>query len=318
MKIILLANHAAIIPAIDYFHSREWLAAVISTEKLQAENLQIEDICKLKDIPFYKIRRKELKTTVTDLFDNIKPDLVFMCGFSYRIPSQLFTMPALGFFNIHFSLLPAYGGPAPLFWQLKNGEQTGGITIHRVDAGFDSGEIVARQEIPFNPGENWGLCNQRYSNAVFNLMIPLLNQLSLGKQINPLSLKPVPASYESSPVAEDLMIQWDFHTAVQIENLVNACNPLCGGALTFYKDLPVRLLEVAHVTLQGTVPEAAAGTIIHADAQIGLLVICADRNVLRINIAKFNEGYFTGFKLFLMGIKTGDTFGMNILTQIAK
>lgn len=315
MNTILLANHAAILPAIDYFHSQVWLQAVISTDKLHSENLVIEDICRQRHIPFYKITRGELKTTVSDLFDQLKPDLVFMCGFTYRVPLQLIRIPALGFFNIHFSLLPAYRGPDPIFWQLKHGEETGGITIHKVEEDFDSGEVVARQGIQFIEGENWGICNIRYGAFVFNMMIPIINKLNRSEEIVALNHIPIHESYYPRPLAENLIIHWETQTANEVENLVNASNPLYGGALTFYKGQTIRLLEVSPVQMQGEIPSVKPGTIIFSDAQNGLVVLCADKNILKINVAKINEGYFSGFKLFAMGVKTGDQFQTAINQQ---
>lgn len=317
MKIIILANHAAILPAIDCFHAQGWLNAVISTEKLHSNNLQIEDLSRQRGIPFYKITEQELKTSTLDLFKQIKPDVVFMCGFTYRIPQELFSIPASGFFNIHFSMLPAYRGPDPVFWQIRNGEQTGGISIHKVEASFDSGDVVARQEIPFIQGENWGICDGRYSAAVFNTLIPLINKIIQGEQILPLNPLTVSESYFSKPAVQDFIIQWETSTAAEIENLVNACNPLAGGALTFLNNQPVRILETGTVYTQDEIPEAAPGTIILSDAHNGIMVLCAGKSILRINIIKLNEGYFTGLKLFAMGVKAGDRFETNLLNQQA-
>lgn len=315
MKIILLANHAAILPALDCFYSQGWLQAVVVTEKLNGIHLQIEDLCIQRHIPFYKINHEGLEKVLPVLFDQFKPELVFMCGFSYRIPQQLYSIPPLGFFNIHFSLLPAYRGPDPIFWQLKNGEQIGGITIHQIDTEFDAGITVARQQIPFIGAENWGICDGRYSRAVFNLMVPLINTLNQGGQVLALSPLAEDQSYFPRPTATDLTIDWDRYTAATIENLVNACNPSYGGALTFYKGQPVRIMEVVPIPTEANKSNVPAGSVVFADAQNGVIVKCADQQLLRLNIVKLNEGYFTGFKLFALGVKTGECFDGGSVNQ---
>ena len=311
---MLLANHVAILPAIDCFFSQGWLQAVIVTDKLNGIHLQIKDLCIHHQIPFHQIDHDGLKTYLPNLFQQLEPDLVFMCGFSYRIPRELYSAPPLGFYNIHFSLLPAYRGPDPLFWQIKNGETTGGITIHQVEHDFDAGAVVARLEIPFMRNENWGICDGRYSRAVFNLMVPLINTLNQGKPLPTLPVLSSNQSYFSRPAPTDLMIDWEAYSSRVIENLVNACNPAYGGALTFYKGQPVRILEVMLVH-QDQHMEVAAGTIIFADAQYGVIVQCADQQLLRLNIVKLNEGYFTGFKLFAMGVKVGECFDGGTVNQ---
>lgn len=290
----------------DYFSSKGLLKAVVSTKIQHFENPEIENIAIVKGIPFYRIARKELNTTVQDLFYKIHPDVVVMCGFTYRIPKSLFSIPHLGFFNIHFSLLPAYRGADPVFWQIKNGEQTGGISIHRVDENFDSGEVVLQQSIPFIPGETWGICNSRYNAPLFNMLSKLIESLNKGEQLKPLEIDGNNSSYYKNPDAADLIIQWDLFTAKQIENLVNASNPSAGGAITYLHQQLVRILEVSPVDGKGE-PHMAPGTIIHTDAT-GLYVQCLGSNILRINILKLSEGFITGFKLVALGLKKGDCF----------
>lgn len=79
-------------------------------------------------------------------------DLVCVACFPWRIPAALLTLPTYGFLNLHPSLLPAYRGPAPLFWQLRAGCQTGGVTFHWMDANFDTGAIAAQTALPLPAG----------------------------------------------------------------------------------------------------------------------------------------------------------------------
>lgn len=306
MKIILLTNHAAILPAVEHFHSKKWLKAVISPGKSYSEKPQIAFLCEELDVPFYKVQHEDLTTTLHSLFNQIEPDLALIYGFSYKLPSQVFSIPSIGCFNIHFSLLPAYAGPDPIFWQIRNGEQMGGITIHRVDENFDSGEIVMQQQMPFIPGESWGICNSRYSTVVLNMLVSLIANLQADHQLKAQQSRLSKASYFPRPVIEDLLINWDIATTEQIENLVNACNPNAGGAITYLNHQAVRILEVSPVDGKGE-PGTAPGTIIHADLS-GLYVQCLDGNLMRINILKINEGFITGFKLVALGVKKGDCF----------
>jgi methionyl-tRNA formyltransferase len=306
MKIIILANHSAIIPAIDHFHSQGLLQAVVSSDKLHSNNLQIEDICKTRKITFLKVSQPQLKTRLKDLFEALQPDLALMLGFSYRIPKEIFNIPLKGFYNIHFSLLPGYRGPDPVFWQLKNGESTGGISIHQVETDFDSGPIVMREQIPFIPGENWGICNSRYAPAVLNMLLQLINNLKANVELKAPEPTGLVSSYFPRPVAEDFIINWELQTAQQIEDLVNACNPLAGGAITFFRQQMVCILEVSPADHPGEA-SVPAGTIIHADMN-GLFVQCMDRRILRLNILKLSEGIMSGFKLAAIGIKAGDQF----------
>jgi len=319
MKIIVFTTHAAVLPIIEYFHSQGWLSLVVSTEKLSGNNLQIEDFCISRGTDFLKINRSQLLTTAKDLLLDIQPDLIVMLGFSYRIPREIFAIPHLGFYNIHFSLLPAYKGADPIFWQMKNGETIGGITIHEVNADFDSGKIVLQQAIPFIPGETAGICNGRYAVPAFQLVQQLIEKLISNSNaadfpIDSTSRNSIPESYFTKPVPDDFAIRWDSDTASQIENLVNACNPSVGGAVSVFRQQMVRILEVSPVDGKGEVA-VPGGTVIHADGS-GLYVQCTDRKILRINIIKVNEGFMTGFKLAALGVVKGDRLESTEMYQL--
>jgi methionyl-tRNA formyltransferase len=87
-----------------------------------------------------------------DLYDDIihkskkdKKDIVVSCQYPYKIPSSLIKSHIC--VNIHYGILPHYGGMYPVYWQIKNGD-TAGVTIHYVDNEFDTGDIIKTWEMP--------------------------------------------------------------------------------------------------------------------------------------------------------------------------
>ena len=74
-------------------------------------------------------------------------ELVICSCFPWRIPVALLSAPRHGWWNLHPSLLPAYRGPDPLFWQQQAGETATGITLHQMDEGFDTGPILASSAV---------------------------------------------------------------------------------------------------------------------------------------------------------------------------
>ena len=81
----------------------------------------------------------------------LKPDLIFVTGFPWRLPAELLSLPRLGSINTHPAALPKYRGPNPVFWQMMNGETEVGMTVHRMDAEFDTGPILAQGTMPIDP-----------------------------------------------------------------------------------------------------------------------------------------------------------------------
>lgn len=88
-----------------------------------------------------------------DLLQTIAPRpvryIVCLC-FPFRLPKSILYFPSQGCLNLHPSLLPAYRGPAPIFWQLHAGEVQSAVTLHHMNPSFDAGDIVAQTgvEIP--------------------------------------------------------------------------------------------------------------------------------------------------------------------------
>ena len=83
----------------------------------------------------------------------IAPDLIVVANFSRILRPPLLDIPPHGCINVHPSLLPKYRGPEPFYWVLKYRERETGVTVHYVDAGIDSGDIILQRAIPIGPGE---------------------------------------------------------------------------------------------------------------------------------------------------------------------
>lgn len=77
----------------------------------------------------------------------LRPDLGLIYGSPILRP-ELFTIPRHGTLGIHHGKLPEYRGKKTVFWAMYNGERTAGVTIQRVNAGLDTGEIVQEGEVP--------------------------------------------------------------------------------------------------------------------------------------------------------------------------
>ena len=84
--------------------------------------------------------------------DALEPDLVAIACFPWMLPKAWRERPPRGCVNIHPSLLPAYRGPAPLFWQFRAGEARTGVSVHAVDRSADTGSLIAQQAVAFADG----------------------------------------------------------------------------------------------------------------------------------------------------------------------
>lgn len=307
MRIVLFTNFPAALAAICKVKlPGELKAVVVSADKAALQNAQTRQICNDMGIAFLQVDKNSLHKAVEQLLAHVQPDVAIMFGFSYRIPPQIYSLPPMGFYNIHFSLLPAYRGPDPVFHQLKNGEQTSGVTIHKVDEHFDTGEIVLQQLLQLIPGETWGLCFSRHIPLAVGMINELIIKLKDGPFLPSVVQDMRQASYHKRLDIGDTAINWSMQTAAQIDRLVNACNPAVGGAMTFYKLQPLRIVEVSQVDGQSE-HDVQPGTIIYAGPE-GLFVQCLGLQVLRVNILSINEGVISGAKFGALGACRGDRF----------
>jgi len=81
------------------------------------------------------------------------PDLIITAAYGKILPADVLAVPAYGCLNVHASLLPKYRGAAPVQWAILNGDKVTGITIMKMDAGMDTGDILTRRECPIDPDE---------------------------------------------------------------------------------------------------------------------------------------------------------------------
>ena len=85
-----------------------------------------------------------ISSELVEEIKNIQPDLIISAYYRKIFPKKLIDIPRLGIINIHPSLLPHYRGPVPTAWAILNGESEFGITIHKVDIGIDTGDILVQ------------------------------------------------------------------------------------------------------------------------------------------------------------------------------
>jgi methionyl-tRNA formyltransferase len=94
------------------------------------------------------IREKNINSSVVvEKVKKLKPDFLITAHFEKLIKKDLLDIPIVGALNLHPSLLPYYRGMSPQHWPIINGEKKTGITVHFLDEGIDTGDIVQQKEI---------------------------------------------------------------------------------------------------------------------------------------------------------------------------
>lgn len=157
----------------------------------------------------------------------LRPDVAVVAAFGQIIPQAVLDIPRLGCLNVHASILPAYRGAAPIQWALLNGEKKTGVTIMQMDAGLDTGDMLATCEIEITGEETGGSLFDKLSSAGAALLVGLLPALERGE------VKAIPQPADSTTEyarmirKEDGRIDWS-QDAERIARKIRALDPWPG------------------------------------------------------------------------------------------
>jgi len=156
-------------------------------------------------------------------------DLIVMACYHKRLPDSLINLPRCGCLNLHPSLLPAFRGPEPVFWQMKAASPMG-VSWHKVISAFDAGDIVCQRAVTLHDGMDYPSINRLLAQAGTELLMSLLAKLEEKlPDARPQSAKK--ASYFPYPVRQDFVIdpQWtarhayNFMCVTRIFDMPYAC-----------------------------------------------------------------------------------------------
>lgn len=132
----------------------------------------------------------------------LRPDLWCVACFPRRLPPAWLALPRLGGLNLHPSLLPAYRGPQPLFWQFRQGEARTGVSVHQLDAGLDTGDLVGQAAVSFPDGWREVDAERALAATGARLVLDALAHAPWPRRPQP----GIGASYFPSPTADDLSV----------------------------------------------------------------------------------------------------------------
>ena len=90
------------------------------------------------------------------LLRDLRPDLLVVAAYGQILSKEVLTAASQGGINVHASLLPRYRGAAPIAWAIYNGERQSGVTIIRMSASLDAGDMLDQQAVDIHPGETAG------------------------------------------------------------------------------------------------------------------------------------------------------------------
>lgn len=202
-----------------------------------------------------------------DELRGLNADLFVVIAFR-MLPEIVWSMPPMGTFNLHASLLPKYRGAAPINWAVINGDDKTGVTTFFLKHEIDTGDVIDQVAVDILPEDNVGTVHDRLMMLGADLTIKTVDRILEGN----LSATPQDAiAGEPTPAPkifkDTCHIDWT-QTATKIHNLVRGLSPYPAAWTSLVK-------EDAHEPLQMKIFETAIGP--EADFLPGTIRIDGDK-----------------------------------------
>lgn len=202
----------------------------------------VAEYAKLHKLPLYQVENINRDESLLLELESKKIDFILVLAFAQFLGTRVLTMPKMGCFNIHTSILPKYRGAAPIQYALLNGDQTTGVSIQRMVKEMDAGDLVHFHELPVAETETGG---QLYTRLKFQaalscntLIEPILqDKLVFTKQ------DPNGVSFAPTLKKEDGLLNFKESTILKLKNQIRALDPW-PGTYCFLNNQRLKVFEI--------------------------------------------------------------------------
>lgn len=160
----------------------------------------------------------------TDLLRKLAPDFIVVAAFGQIIPQSILDIPRFGCLNVHASLLPAWRGAAPIQWSILSGDRETGVTIMRMNAGLDTGDIISSRKVEIGPDETGGSLFDRLMPIGADLLLETMGKIEAGQATYTPQPEQSTTPYASMLTKKSGLIDWN-SSAEQIERTVRGLSP---------------------------------------------------------------------------------------------
>jgi methionyl-tRNA formyltransferase len=235
----------------------------------------------------------------------LRPDLIAVAAYGQILPKAILELPRFGCLNVHTSLLPKYRGAAPIQWAILNDEPETGVTIMKMDAGLDTGDILTQEATPIRAEDNAQTLHDRLGKIGAELLVSTIRNHVAGK-ITPRPQPAEGASHARKIAKEDGRLDWT-QPARALWNRIRAFTPWPGAFTQLPGQTPPQLLKIWQA--EAVAAGGAPGEILAAE-KTGLVVACGVQ-ALRILELQREGGRRMSAGDFLAGhpLKPGGRFG---------
>ena len=250
MKVLLASSSDVSIPVLDYLHNSteiELLAVITNPDKAtgRGQEMAANKVAQWCTEFGVAVEKPSSHEELLKCVERGKPDLLITVAYGHILKEAVINLPKFGAINLHYSLLPAYRGAAPVQWAILNGEKTTGVSVFKLDSGMDTGPIYLQRSVEIEQNDTTSNLLSKLNIVGVELIKETLKLIAAG--VSPASQSKNGISFAPKFTKIDGAVDWH-KSAEEIFNKYRALsdNP---GVFTTYIGSKVRLNQIAMVDI---------------------------------------------------------------------
>jgi methionyl-tRNA formyltransferase len=224
-------------------------------------------------LPVIDFRQGQGKAVSAEVM-SLEPEAVVVAAFGHILREPLLSAPLFGCINVHASLLPRWRGVSPVQYSILHGDTWSGVTIMRMDAGVDTGPILAQRSVAIGPEDTGGDLLDRLAGQGADLLIHTLRGLQSGR-VEPVVQGGIGAVYAPKLTKALSAVRWD-RDVVTVHNQIRSLIPW-PGTITYLGEKALKVTEARPMSFNSS--GKAPGTVLGVSPE-GLVVACGEGSLL--------------------------------------
>lgn len=224
--------------------------------------------------------------------ESTRPDVILSWFYPRKIPERILALAERGAFGTHPSLLPRWRGPDPYHWAIRSGDEETGVTLHRLDGEYDTGNIVSSERLALRNDENAWTLARKLDRPALRLLRAAARRLAAGERLGGTPQRDDLATYAPLLADEDLDIDWH-QTTDEVLRFVRACAP-SPGAITEIGDHVVAVQRASRSPVKVPLVLEPGEAFV---SPVGLIVRTVDGGILLDEVLDENEDVRRGVEV---------------------
>ncbi len=206
----------------------------------------VAEFAKSHNLTLFQVENINRETAVLEELEKMNLDFILVLAFAQFLGSRVLTMPKLGCFNIHTSILPKYRGAAPIQYALLNGDKETGVSIQRMVKEMDAGDLVHFDMVTIDEQDRLDSLSQKLKIAA-GLSTKALIEKILNQKIQYTPQDHLGVSFAPTINKEDGFLDFKSSSSVKLKNKMRAFDPW-PGTYCFLNSLRMKVFEMEAVS----------------------------------------------------------------------